>query len=194
MSYSAQSPPPLFAAAPGANNFPGMPAYLPPSPPEPPKRRRGLLVGITVAVVAAVAASAGTAVLLLSRGPVQAVTTKAVSALATAAGPATLTVSGTFVLTDDNLFLGTDGCAGQDGYSDISTGAAVTVTDGTGAIVGLGRLDSAQLTSTDDCTFSFSVADVPAGKNFYGVEVTHRGAVKYAEADLAEPLALTLGS
>ncbi|MEV4281886.1 hypothetical protein [Actinoplanes xinjiangensis] len=86
------------------------------------------------------------------------------------ATPATFMVQGTFDLYDDNLYLASDGCAGQGGYKDITTGAAVTITDATGAIVALGRLDSASLTSMINCTFSFSVSDVPADQGFYGVE------------------------
>jgi hypothetical protein len=107
--------------------------------------------------------------------------------------PATLTVQGTLELHDTNLFLAGSGCAGQGGYSDIASGAAVTITNATGAMVALGRLEDPQLASLGECTFSFSVPDVPAGDGFYGVEVSHRGSVKYAEADLASPLTLTLG-
>ncbi|WP_215789706.1 hypothetical protein [Paractinoplanes bogorensis] len=108
--------------------------------------------------------------------------------------PKTLTVSGTMALHDDDLLSYDGGCAGNGGYDDISDGASVTVTDAGGEIVGLGSLTGSTMVSGTECDFSFTVTGVPAGKGFYGVEVSHRGSVKYAEADLASPVGVTLGS
>lgn len=89
------------------------------------------------------------------------------------------------------------GCAGASGYSDIAEGTAVTVSDATGTTVALGRLDHGRNDGSlgrQQCSFTFVVAGVPAGKGFYGVEVSHRGRVQYTEAELtSRPLKLTLG-
>jgi hypothetical protein len=180
------------AQAPGydAAGYQSMPLYLAQPPAEPAKRRRGLIIGIVAGAAAvAVAASIGTAVMLMSGGPVKSVAAKVASATGS-----TLVVKGTFTLHDDDLYVGSDGCSGQGGYSDISAGADVTITDGAGAIVALGHLSESESAGSEECTFPFSVPDVPSGKGFYGVEVSHRGSLKYAEADLASPLSLGLGN
>lgn len=68
------------------------------------------------------------------------------------------------------------------GFSDISTGTPVTVRDAGGSIVGMGALEGGTL-STDGCTFTFGVQEVPPS-DFYSVEVSHRGPVNYSSADL----------
>jgi len=183
-AWGAGYAPPPYGAEPVG------PLHLSPQHAAPAKRPRGLIIGIVAgAAVVAVAASAGTAAMLMSGGPV-----KTVAAKVAAVTASTLVVNGTLTLHDEDLSAGLDGCGGQGGYSDINAGADVTVTDGAGAIVGLGHLGSPDQVGSEDCSFPFSVSDVPAGKGFYGVEVSHRGSLKYAEADLASPLELTLGS
>jgi hypothetical protein len=41
------------------------------------------------------------------------------------------------------------------------------------------------------CVFSFST-EVPAGKSFYGVTVSHRGTIKFSEVEMAHA-SVTLG-
>lgn len=105
----------------------------------------------------------------------------------------TLTISGKLELVDQNLAtFSDDTCAGSGGYSDLRGGAQVVVTSASGGTIGLGQLGEGQWTTGSKlCTFPFSV-EAPAGQGFYGVEVTHRGSVKYSEADLAQPLALEI--
>lgn len=126
---------------------------------------------------------------------------------AAAAAPTTLSVSGTISLGLGD-FEWTDGtgqgltgptCAGRGGYDDIAVGAPVTITDPGGTVVGIGKVDtsiptgfSADKTPTS-CDLKFAVSGLPAGKGFYGVEVSHRGAVKFKEADLAKSVELSLG-
>lgn len=102
--------------------------------------------------------------------------------------PATaFTVNGAFILSAGQ-FTTTDesSCAGSGGYDDIALGAPVTVTDASGTVVGVGQINEMSLAGdmTGVCTLDFSVDGVPAGKGFYGVEVSHRGALKYSEAAL----------
>lgn len=101
----------------------------------------------------------------------------------TLAGKLTLKWStGAFERTDSGV------CAGSGGYSDIVDGAAVTITDQGGTVIATGQLDVGRAnvdTATNrpiDCTFTFSVMHVPDGKTFYGVTVSHRGAISYSAA------------
>lgn len=77
-------------------------------------------------------------------------------------------------------------CAGSGGYADITGGAAVTITDQAGTVIATGQLGNGSAdvdTSTGTpiaCAFSFSVPHVPDGKTFYGVQVSHRGAVQFS--------------
>lgn len=89
----------------------------------------------------------------------------------------------------------TDGgnCVLAGGYDDIQQGAQVTVKDQSGTIVGLGALDVGHI-QTGRCVFGFGVDDLPEGKDFYTVEVSHRGELKYTREGLRESLTLTLGS
>ncbi len=78
--------------------------------------------------------------------------------------------------------------------SDIHAGAAVTVTDETGKVVALGELSPGRTTQVRiECTFDMIVFKVPPGHGFYGVEISHRGVVRFAEAKLRERIGLTLG-
>ncbi|MBD0838202.1 hypothetical protein ICC28_05735 [Streptomyces sp. TRM68416] len=78
---------------------------------------------------------------------------------------------------------GLGGCQGGDGYDDIFEGTAVTVYDGAGTVIATGQLGESTLESDGTCTFEVSVGDVPAGKGFYKVEVSHRGTVQLSEAE-----------
>lgn len=117
---------------------------------------------------------------------------------AAAAKPKTIEVAGTFTLTDSIGVLNLDDvhCEGMGGYKDIHDGASVVVTDASGRTVAVGALKNGTLVGegmTRTCMFFFNVSSVPAGLSFYGVEVSHRGSIKKAEADLTAMLALTLG-
>jgi hypothetical protein len=90
-------------------------------------------------------------------------------------------------------------CAGSGGYSDISSGAAVTIADQTGTVIATGQLGDGHADVSDagspiDCVFSFTVPNVPDGKTFYGVTVSHRGAIQFS-ADRAKggDVALSIG-
>lgn len=86
-------------------------------------------------------------------------------------------------------------CQGTKGYDDIRPGAQVTVTDAAGKALAIGTLDAGQVwgVSTNPatgfmqatlCTLHFKVVDIPSGVGPYGFEVSHRGIVRFEEANL----------
>jgi hypothetical protein len=144
----------------------------------------------------------GTAVLLTALATTACGGAPAHSTPAAPSSPAAFEVDGVLTLKPGQ-FLADNGtsCEGKDGYDDLALGAQVSVTDAAGAVVALGKIDA--MSYTDDpggdglggtCDLKFSIPGVPAGKSFYGVEVSHRGAVKFEEANLkAGPVQLTVG-
>lgn len=96
-------------------------------------------------------------------------------------GPPTTRVTGTLELTDIDTTLA--GCIGQGGYSDISAGATVVITDQTERIVGSGSLDEG-VASDASCTYSFSIPDVRQDEQQYAVEISHRGKVVQSAAEM----------
>jgi len=74
------------------------------------------------------------------------------------------------------------------GYPDIRPGTAVTVRDGSGALLGTAALGDGSLRHSplrgreDDCFFSFSLT--VAERDAYRVEVGRRGGVDFSRADL----------
>jgi hypothetical protein len=110
--------------------------------------------------------------------------------------PGAFTLRGTLTLTGDNVPTDDgEGCVGYEGYDDIVAGAAVTVTDEDGKVVGSGALGAGRPNDDDSsCVFGVRVPDVPRGSKFYKVEVSHRGGltVTAKEAE-AGGFAATLG-
>lgn len=112
----------------------------------------------------------------------------------------TLTATGTVTLKSSQfMWDDTDLCWGTGGYSDLTIGAAVAVTDPAGIIVALGPITTGHVGDFADnevtaltCNLAFTISNIPSGKGFYGVEVTHRGAVTYSEVALRNPITLTL--
>ena len=90
---------------------------------------------------------------------------------------AEFTVTGTFTLYDyesiDYYSEGGSECWGTGGYSDISTGAQVRVSDGAGEVIAVGELQPSGY-DFGSCEFTFAVTRVPAGERFYEIEVSHR--------------------
>ena len=116
------------------------------------------------------------------------------------------TVVGTFTVSDAGdatlgigpSIGGTDNdCYGTGGYSDISSGASVTVKDGQGRILATSSLGSGSgtiLGIAAVCTFRFKVVVPDSG--FYSVEVGHRGSLDFSRDQLASKgwhVDLTLG-
>jgi len=123
---------------------------------------------------------------------------------AEAAKPSTISITGSITVPGGLTEGGLEGGAGQvcvmdGGYSDVREGAQVVVSDDKSTTIAIGRLGGGRLVlpdpdywSTRKCVFPFTVS-APAGHPFYGVEVSHRGRLQYTAAQLAVPLALTLG-
>lgn len=166
------------------------PAYplgdtTPPPAPSPPRRRSPVPLFIAGALVLVAATAAGT--WWLTRPAA-----KPEPASATAAPDSRLTtlpVIGTLQLDGGYSATGTAGeeCWVGGGFSDIHKGAQVTVTDPAGKVVGVGTLSAGTMKGHGvgrSCLFNFAVGDVPTGLGFYGIEVAHRGVIRYAEADL----------
>lgn len=156
--------------------------------PRPPaSNNRGLLIVIAALLGLLVLGIGAVAVWYFfdGKGPVEAVKD--------VAGPQTYRITGTFTLADRYSGGGGGGCSGDGGFRDISQGTQVTVTDSAGATVALGLLGAGRI-ENGTCVFPFEVDGVPAGKDFYGIEVSHRGAVKYLEDEVKSgSLKLTLG-
>jgi hypothetical protein len=102
----------------------------------------------------------------------------------------TITIIGSFTTSSSN------GCYGTGGYADISAGAAVTVSDESGKILGTSQLEAGKTSGQASCVFAFKVTGLPDA-NFYRVEVSHRGQVVYSKSDLDKSgwkVDLSLGS
>ena len=97
----------------------------------------------------------------------------------------THTIRGAF---DLNGKVGNDvSCSPTGGYSDIGPGTSVTVSSGSGEILGVGSLNSGTDKKVSSysvgCTYNFVVYDVPDAP-FYKVEVANRGALTFSKADM----------
>jgi len=106
----------------------------------------------------------------------------------------TFDISGYFELIDDDIRVSNGSCSGTGGYSDISNGAQVIVTDAEGKTVALGKIADGFNGYPGRCRFKVVVKGVPKGSNFYGIEVTHRGRVQFTAVDIAKQVELSLGS
>lgn len=100
----------------------------------------------------------------------------------------TVTVEGSLQLkeTDDQS------CRGL--YGDIQTGVQLTVTDPTGAIIGVTSLGVATAipgATGTVCKFPFTV-EVPTGKATYGITVQRHGTLQFSEAEMRAGPRLTL--
>lgn len=82
-------------------------------------------------------------------------------------------------------------CSGKGEYADIRQHAQVVVTDAAGKTIGVGKLGTGVHTE-EGCVFRWALA-VPAGHDFYGVEVAHRGLSRYSAAQMNLPVELVLG-
>ena len=131
--------------------------------------RTGLILTLVVAPIVVVLAAAGSAAWLLSHGggPVF-------------RAPTSFTVQGTLTIQGGD-------CSGW-GYEDLHDGTEVTLTDENDKLLAVGAL-----TRTSTCSFTFSFDNVPPGRQFYGVTVTHRGTLHDNEQQLRQGVELTIG-
>jgi hypothetical protein len=104
-------------------------------------------------------------------------------------------VSGTVTLTSSRgVEAYSDTCRGTNGYDDIQEGAGVVVYNADGKKIGLGRLDAGEpgAYANVQCSFDFTVSDVPESGSIYSVEVASRGEVSF-DRDQADDVELSLG-
>ncbi|MCZ4552216.1 hypothetical protein [Gordonia rubripertincta] len=109
--------------------------------------------------------------------------------------PTAFTLDGSISLSDSITTYGLPSafeCAGEEGHDDIGPQSSVTVSDETGDIIATGDVVSSSGGSSG-CTLSFTATDVPAGKKFYKVEVSHRGGLTYTEDEAREGISMSLG-
>ena len=146
------------------------------------------VAGVTLVVLAVVAA------VLIVLWPGTGPSAPPSQAPVAASTPSPLTINGEVVL-DVPFGSVTAGdwpnCKGTESYADLVSGAQVVVTDAAGKTIGLGRLD-AGVRRERGCVFFFKVSGVPAGGEFYGVEVAGRGRVQYTAAQLTYPIRQTI--
>ncbi|GAB2752224.1 hypothetical protein GCM10027199_25970 [Amycolatopsis magusensis] len=106
--------------------------------------------------------------------------------------PDSFSLRGSMTLYDTKSAV--NGCLGSGGYSDIHTGASVTVYGASGSVVGNGHLGPGKSATSGSCAYSLLVENVPEGEKFYQVEVSHRGKITVtAENAKAGLVALSLG-
>jgi hypothetical protein len=86
-----------------------------------------------------------------------------------------VTVIGTVDLED--LSSTANGCQGIGTYSDVTVGTPVTLTDGSGAVLGTAELGDPLAFGDAGCLFTFRVAHVPTSADGYTVTVGDRESV-----------------
>jgi hypothetical protein len=161
----------------------------------PRRRRKGGLIGAGVAGVLTLMAGTGLAVWFIA-SPSSTTNATTPPAAATAAGARE--AIGTVVLQHSQFKwngLADTTCQGRQGFADIAGGAQVTVTDASGKVLAIGALwrgTASGITSSDvnglpqaeTCTLPFSVPGIASGAGPYGVEIAHRGIVRFDEGNL----------
>lgn len=161
-----------------------MPIY--PAVVQPPERRRApFVIAIVFLVVAVLGAGGALAWLLLPNGP--------------AAQP--LTARGVVVLGLGQFIWDSNPsptCSGHERSADLGTGAQVTVTSSTGAVLALGSIGggtpilSADKKTAEGCRLPFAVDGVPRGRGPYGVQFAARPPIHVNEDGL-QTITLSIG-
>jgi hypothetical protein len=118
---------------------------------------------------------------------------------ASPASPATLTVTGEMTVGAGSMGTAGGPCtADPAGLDDIHSGTSVVLRDSAGKTVALGSLQAGVYaplpgpTVALNCTFPFSLTDVPAGDRFYSIEVANRGQVNETEKNITAPIHLNI--
>lgn len=96
-------------------------------------------------------------------------------------------ISGYLQLVDSEIGETGSICYGTGGYEDIQGGMPVTIKDGQGKILALGKTSYGKRPKAQYsqvlCVFDFQVNDVPKA-DFYSIEVGHRGQLNYSYEEL----------
>lgn len=95
------------------------------------------------------------------------------------------TIDGTLALKSSATGVTPDGaCFGTGGYSDIVSGAQVTLTNESGTILGTAVLKPGTLKSVNECDLAFSFGPIPATAKFYSAQVANRGKITDSSSEL----------
>lgn len=104
-----------------------------------------------------------------------------------AAGAKTTEVTVKFHLEDYDTAFGD--CEGTGGYTDIGTGASVTIKSGDGDVLGATKLGKGEASSNGTqmafCDWTVKVPDVSTEEKFYVAEIAGRGEITSSRDDLA---------
>jgi hypothetical protein len=97
-------------------------------------------------------------------------------------------INGEFTLIDtdsDYRSISSSGqnCLGTRGYDDIRAGAQVLIKDGDGKPLSTTQLGFGNTLGTSRCVFTFSTDELPK-RDFYVLEVSHRGELTFSYDDL----------
>lgn len=76
------------------------------------------------------------------------------------------------------------------GYDGVAAGTEVEITDAGSKTIALASLGGGHATK-DGCEFPWTTK-VPTGKGFYGASVGGKGVVKLSEAEMRQPVALSV--
>ncbi len=177
-----------------------MPEALPVAKP----KRPGWVVPVVAVLVVLVAGLGAAAAWLLARPQPAIVPVSAPAPVPATSGvsfgDASKNLTGTFTLYDDGQrWKDNAPCTGKGGFADIQTGAQVKVSDPTGKLLALGELKGPSYAHNFGgrvgCLWVISIDDVPTGRGFYGIEISHRGVIQYPESEVFAALGvdLTLG-
>ena len=100
--------------------------------------------------------------------------------------PDTYTITGAIVLRDStSVERDGDECYGTGGFSDMRVGTGATVRDGSGTVIGTGRIITASEWSPGTCEFTFEITGLPRS-DFYVLEVSHRGELVYSFEEIED--------
>lgn len=164
---------------------------------------KGRIFAVVCALVAAVAAGAIVTYFIVKPAAPAAATPKPAAA-------STFLMSGTVTIKNDFSgsvdLLDDTSCQGAGGYSDLTPGTAVTVSDSTGHVIATGALNTGAQTKThlsntlagdvdvaSACVLGFTVNDVPDGLQTYVVTVSHRGERVIPAAEAHSGVELSIG-
>lgn len=96
-------------------------------------------------------------------------------------------IKGNISLIDSDISGSDEDCYGTGGYGDIKGGMSVTIQDGKGNILAIGRTGNGTHPSSEyssvQCVFDFQVDDVPKS-DFYSIQVGRRGQLNYSYEEM----------
>ena len=178
-AHGGPYPPPSPGHGPGPGPGWSAPPHgwtAPPLPP-PPRRSRRITIGLAVLVV------------------ILAIVVPVAVWAARSSGPKEFTITGTIDVHDSVKSSARLGfaCEGSGGFSNIGPASPVLVKDETGTVIAVGEMTGSRSISSKLCELSFTADDVPAGRNYYLVEIARRGELTYTEEEAREPLSLSIG-